>query len=46
MNMNIGFGQWMLYMFPLAIVLLLIAWRLLLRLFPFTQKTTRATHRG
>jgi sodium-dependent dicarboxylate transporter 2/3/5 len=39
MNMNIGFGQWMLYMFPLAIVLLLIAWRLLLRLFPFTQKT-------
>lgn len=39
MNMNIGFGQWMLHMFPLAIVLLLIAWRLLLRLFPFTQKT-------
>lgn len=39
MNMNIGFGQWMLYMFPLAIVLLLISWRLLLRLFPFTQKT-------
>ncbi|MBR5963474.1 MAG: SLC13/DASS family transporter [Bacteroidaceae bacterium] len=39
MNMNIGFGQWMMYMFPLAIILLLIAWRLLLRLFPFTQKT-------
>lgn len=39
MNMNIGFGQWMMFMFPLAILLLFIAWRVLLFLFPFTQKT-------
>lgn len=38
LNMNIGFGQWMMFMFPLAIVLLIIAWRILLILFPFTQK--------
>ena len=38
MNMNIGFGQWMTYMFPLALVLLFIAWRVLLWMFPFTQK--------
>jgi len=39
LGMNIGFGQWMLFMFPLAIVLLVFAWFVLLRLFPFTQKT-------
>lgn len=38
MNLNIGFGQWMLFMFPFALVLLFIAWRVLLLLFPFTQK--------
>lgn len=39
LNAQIGFGQWMLFMFPLAIVLLVFAWFVLLRLFPFTQKT-------
>jgi len=39
LNAGIGFGQWMLFMFPLAIVLLIFAWFVLLRLFPFTQKT-------
>lgn len=38
MNLNIGFGQWMMFMFPFALVLLFIAWRVLLLLFPFTQK--------
>ena len=38
LNMNIGFGQWMLYMVPLVIVLLLISWFLLKKMFPFTQK--------
>lgn len=46
MNMNIGFGQWMLYMFPLAIVLLLISWQLLLKMFPFTQKTIELNIEG
>ncbi len=30
MNLNIGFGEWVSFMFPLAIVLLLFAWGLLL----------------
>ena len=39
LNLGLGFGQWMMFMFPLVIVLLLISWRLLLKMFPFTQKT-------
>ena len=32
-------GEWMAFMFPLVILLLFISWRLILRFFPFTQKT-------
>ena len=39
LNMGLGFGQWMMFMFPLVVVLLFISWRLLLKFFPFTQKT-------
>lgn len=39
MNLGIGFGQWMLYMVPLVLVLLFISWLLLRKLFPFSQKT-------
>ncbi len=39
MNLGIGFGQWMLVMVPLTIILLLIAWVVLRMLFPFKQKT-------
>lgn len=39
MNMDISFGQWMMVMAPFVIILLLIAWLLLRKLFPFTQKT-------
>lgn len=39
LNLGLGFGQWMLFMFPLVIILLLISWRILLWMFPFTQKT-------
>ncbi|MCM1310465.1 MAG: SLC13 family permease [Bacteroides sp.] len=35
---TIGFGQWMLVMAPLTIVLLLLAWVILRWLFPFKQK--------
>lgn len=38
MDMGIGFGQWMIVMVPLALVLLFIAWVVLKHLFPFTQK--------
>ena len=39
LNMGLGFGQWMVFMFPLVVLLLLISWRLLLKFFPFTQRT-------
>ena len=39
LNLGLGFGQWMMFMSPLVIVLLFISWRLLLKFFPFTQKT-------
>ena len=39
LNLGLGFGQWMMFMFPLVIVLLFISWRLLLKFFPFSQKT-------
>lgn len=45
-GMNIGFGEWMMFMFPLAIALLFIAWFLLRWLFPFTQKTVELKIEG
>ena len=38
LNLGLGFGQWMMFMFPLVILLLFISWRILLSTFPFTQK--------
>ncbi len=46
LNLGIGFGQWMLFMVPLVIVLLLISWLLLRWLFPFTQKTVELNIEG
>ena len=39
LNMALGFGQWMMFMFPLVIVLLFISWFILKKMFPFKQKT-------
>ncbi len=39
MNMNIGFGEWMAFMIPFTLVLVFISWVVLLKLFPFKQKT-------
>lgn len=39
LHMGIGFGQWMAFMFPLVIVLLLLGWLILKKEFPFSQKT-------
>jgi sodium-dependent dicarboxylate transporter 2/3/5 len=41
LNLNISFGEWMLYMVPLAIVILFITWILLRKMFPFSQKNYR-----
>ena len=39
LGLNIGFGEWMSFMFPFVIIILIIAWVVLLNLFPFKQKT-------
>ena len=39
LNMDISFGQWMLVMAPLVIILLIISWFVLRHFFPFKQKT-------
>lgn len=38
LNIQIGFGQWMAFMVPFALLLLFIAWLILKVMFPFTQK--------
>lgn len=37
-NMNIGFGEWMTFMIPLTVLLLVMGWWLLIKMFPFKQK--------
>ena len=39
LDLNIGFGEWMSFMFPLTIALILISWFVLRVMFPFKQKT-------
>ena len=39
MNLDISFGEWMAFMVPLVLVLLVISWLLLRLFFPFKQKT-------
>jgi len=46
LNMGIDFGEWMMFMFPLVIVLLIISWRVILMFFPFTQKTIQLNIEG
>lgn len=46
LNLGIGFGDWFGVMFPYALVLLLIAWALLMLLFPFKKKTIELVLEG
>ena len=39
LNMGIGFGDWMLIMAPMVILMLIVAGFILLKMFPFSQKT-------
>ncbi len=39
LNLDLGFGQWMMIMIPLVLVLLVLAWLILRWMFPFSQKT-------
>ena len=46
LNLGMGFGQWMMFMFPLVIVLLIISWFIIKKMFPFTQKTVELKIEG
>lgn len=46
LNMGMGFGEWMMFMLPLVIVLLFISWYILKTLFPFSQKTVELKIEG
>ena len=46
LNLGIGFGDWFGVMFPYALVLILIAWALLMLLFPFKKKTIELVLEG
>ena len=39
MGLGMGFGEWIAFMGPITVALLLISWWILLKLFPFKQKT-------
>lgn len=46
LNMGIGFSQWAAFMIPLVIVLLVISWFIIKKMFPFTQKTINLEIKG
>ena len=37
-GIEIGFGQWMMFMIPFTLILLVLAWFMLIKLFPFKAK--------
>jgi sodium-dependent dicarboxylate transporter 2/3/5 len=41
LNLGLGFGEWMMFMLPLVLLLLFISWWLLKTMFPFSQKTIK-----
>ena len=45
-GIEIGFGQWMMFMVPLVAVLMFIGWMLLRKFYPFTQKTVELQIEG
>ncbi|MBQ6204284.1 MAG: SLC13/DASS family transporter [Prevotella sp.] len=46
LNLNLGFGEWVMFMLPLVLVLLFIGWLLLRTIFPFSQKTVNLEIEG
>ena len=39
LDLNIGFGEWMSFMLPYTLVIMFISWIILVKLFPFKQKS-------
>lgn len=46
LNLGLGFGDWMMFMLPLTLVLLFIGWFLLRKFFPFKKKTIELNIEG
>ncbi len=46
LNLGIGFGQWMVAMVPFVILMILVSWYLLIKLFPFNRKTLDISFEG
>lgn len=41
MNLGMSFGDWMMFMMPFTVIMLIIGWLLLVKMFPFKQKTIK-----
>ena len=39
LNLDIGFGDWMMIMCPMVLIMLVLAWFIIRKMFPFSQKT-------
>lgn len=46
LDMNIGFGDWMMFMLPFTLLILFIGWFLLVKMFPFKAKTIQLDIKG
>ncbi|MBR1427103.1 MAG: SLC13/DASS family transporter [Paludibacteraceae bacterium] len=46
MDINVGFGAWMLRMVPVVVIMILFSWRLLMFLFPFKAKSIEIVIEG
>nr|MBP7472327.1 SLC13/DASS family transporter [Prevotella sp.] len=46
LGMGIDFGQWMIIMAPMVFIMLIIAWLIIRKFFPFSQKTIELTIEG
>ena len=46
LGMNIGFGDWMMFMLPFTLLIIFIGWFLLVKMFPFKDKTIELDIKG
>jgi len=46
LNLGIGFGDWMMFMFPYTVLMLIIAWVILVKFFPFSAKEIKLEIEG
>ncbi|MBP3354514.1 MAG: SLC13/DASS family transporter [Bacteroidales bacterium] len=46
LGLNIGFGDWMMFMMPFTILLIFIGWFILVKMFPFKAKTIELDIKG